>query len=74
MKYKVQLSMFGTVAERANVVIEAENEKEAKKIALEKLQQGDIEFSNEQECVDGWDYQVEGVEKEEQKIQGEKFD
>jgi len=61
--YKIQLSMFGTIAVRADVEIEAKSEKEAEKIALEDCHDGNVDFSNDQECVDGWDYQVEDCEE-----------
>ena len=64
-KYKIQLSMFGLVAERAHVTIEAENEKEARDKVLEMTHDGEIEFTNNQECVDGWEYQIEDLEIEE---------
>ena len=36
-KYKIQLSMYGLVSERADITIEAENEKEARDKALENI-------------------------------------
>lgn len=62
-KYKIQLSMFGLVAERADVVIYAKNKDEARDKAIFQAENGDIEFSEDWECVDGWDYQVEECKK-----------
>ena len=62
-KYKIQLSMYGTVAERADVVIEANSEKEAMKKAIRLSEEGLIGFSHNDEAVDGWEYQVESIEK-----------
>lgn len=62
MKYKIQLTMYGTVAERADVVIEASTPEEAKEIALKQSEEGEIKFSNKGESPDGWEYQVEDCE------------
>jgi uncharacterized Zn finger protein (UPF0148 family) len=62
-KYKIQLSMYGTVAERADIVIEAITEKEAMKKAIRLSEEGLISFSHNNEAVDGWEYQVEDIEK-----------
>ena len=61
-KYKIQLSMYGTVVERADIIIEAKNEQEARDKALNMSYDGEIEFTNNQECVDGWEYQIEDME------------
>jgi len=63
MKYKIQISMYGLVAERADVIIEANSKEEAEKIALEKSEQCEIEFTDKSESVDGWEYQVEDCEE-----------
>lgn len=63
MKFKIQISMYGLVAERADIEIEASNQKEAEKIALEQSENGEIKFSHKDEAVDGWDYQVEDCVK-----------
>jgi len=55
--------MYGTVAERADIVIEANSEKEAMKKAIRLSEEGLIGFSHNDEAVDGWEYQVEGIEK-----------
>lgn len=62
MRYKVQLSMYGLVAERADPIIEANTKKQAEEIALKMAQNGEIKFTNQQEATDGWDYQVENSE------------
>lgn len=61
--YKIQLSMYGTVSERADVIIKAKSESQAEKIALKMAEEGEIKFSNDQDAVDGWEYQVEAVEQ-----------
>jgi len=59
--YLVQLSEFGTMAYRADVFVKADSEEEAEKMAEE----GKVEFDyDDGECVDGWEHQVEHVEKE----------
>ena len=63
-KYKIQLSMYGLVSERADITIEAENKQEARDKALRMSYDGEIEFTNNQECVDGWEYQIEDLEIE----------
>lgn len=63
MKYKIQLSMYGTVAERADIEIEAATEEEANKKALEMCDNGEVKFSDNQESVDGWEYQTENIEE-----------
>ncbi len=55
--------MYGTVAERADIVIEAITEKEAMKKAIRLSEEGLISFSHNNEAVDGWEYQVEDIEK-----------
>jgi hypothetical protein len=62
MKYNIKLSMYGTVAESANVEIEATSLKEAERKALKQCEDGEIKFTNKQESVDGWNYQVEKSE------------
>ena len=54
--------MYGTVVERADIIIEAKNEQEARDKALNMSYDGEIEFTNNQECVDGWEYQIEDME------------
>ena len=63
-KYKIQLSMYGTIAERANVEIEAHTKEEAERIALKQAENGDIEFSDPN-CVDGYEIQIEDCIKNE---------
>jgi hypothetical protein len=63
MKYKIQLSMYGTVAERADIVIEADSEKEARDKAIRLSEEGLVSFSQNGESIDGWEYQVENVER-----------
>ena len=63
MKYKLQLSEYGTVAYRGEAIVEANSEEEAIRIAEEMAKIGEIEFTDS-ECVDGWQYQVETVEEE----------
>lgn len=69
MKYKVQISMYGTVAERADIIVEAYSEKDAQKIAEKKLENhkegndNSIIFTNNQEATDGWEYQIEHIEE-----------
>jgi len=63
MKYKVQLSMYGSVAERADIVIEAETKEAAEKKALEMSEACEVEFTNNQESMDGWQYQVEDCQE-----------
>lgn len=63
MKYKIQLSMYGLVAERADIEIEAATKEEAEKIALKKADNCEIEFTTKNEAVDGWEYQVENTEE-----------
>ena len=53
--------MYGTVVERADIIIEAKNEQEARDKALNMSYDGEIEFTNNQECVDGWEYQIEDL-------------
>jgi len=62
MEYKIQLTMYGNVCERADVVIDAKSEKEAKETALRLSENGEISFSNKGESPDGWEYQVEACE------------
>jgi len=61
--YKIQLSMYGLVAERADINIEAKSEEEARQKALDLSQEGLVSFSNNHESVDGWEYQVENIEE-----------
>jgi|TARA_R110000850_G_scaffold105315_1_gene216266 hypothetical protein len=63
MKYKIQLSMYGLVAERADIVIEAKSEKEATDKAISLSEDGLVSFSHNDEAMDGWEYQVEDVER-----------
>ena len=63
MKYKIQLSMYGTGAERADVIIKADNMDQAEKIAIRQAENGEIIFTNSNESVDGWEYQIEDVEE-----------
>ena len=63
MKYKLQLSEYGTVAYRGEAIVEANSEEDAIRIAEEMAKNGEIEFG-EENCVDGWEYQVETVEEE----------
>ena len=60
-KYKIQLSMYGLVAERADITVYAEDEDEARDKALRMSHDGEIEFTNNQESVYGWDYQIEDL-------------
>ena len=55
--------MYGTVAERADVIIEADNMDQAEKIAIRQAENGEIIFTNSNESVDGWEYQIEDVEE-----------
>jgi hypothetical protein len=61
-KYKVQLSQYGTVAYRADVVVEAKSSEEAV-IKAEKLAVTDDVKWSEEDCVDGWEIQSEDVEE-----------
>lgn len=63
--FDVQLSMYGTVAYRADVEIEAESQKEAEEKAMDMAVNDDGSmFDREFECVDGWEFQVENCEKQ----------
>jgi len=62
VKYKVQVSLYGTVAQRAEIEVEAINKEEAGKIAIFMSENEDVGW-DEQECVDGWDYQIEDIEE-----------
>jgi hypothetical protein len=63
-EYEIQLSEFGTMAYRADVVVEADSEEEAVIIAEKMAEEGKVEFNyNDGECVDGWEHQVENVEE-----------
>ena len=62
MKFKLQLSEYGTVANRADVIIEADSEEEAVIKAERMAYDHEIEFKQTNEAVDGWEYQVEDVE------------
>ncbi len=62
MKFKLQLSEYGTVANRADVIIEADSEEEAVTKAERMAYDHEIEFEQTFCAVDGWVYQVEDVE------------
>ncbi len=55
--------MYGSVAERADIEIEAETKELAEKKALEMSENGEVKFSNKGEASDGWEYQVENAEE-----------
>jgi len=55
--------MYGLVAERADIVIEAKSEKEATDKAISLSEDGLVSFSHNDEAMDGWEYQVEDVER-----------
>lgn len=55
--------MYGSVAERADIEIEADSKEEAEKKALEMCEKSEVEFSENNESVDGWEYQVENIEE-----------
>jgi hypothetical protein len=61
-EYKIQLSEYGTVAHRADVIIEADSEEEAVNMSIEMSEQGEIEFDqSDNGALDGWEYQVENI-------------
>ena len=55
--------MYGSVAEKSFATIEARSEEEAIKIALESAENGELQFSNNHEAMDGWEYQVEDIKE-----------
>ena len=59
VKYKIQLSEYGTVANRADIIIKAKNKREAEQIAIDMAENGEIEFIESSDSIDGWNYQVE---------------
>lgn len=61
--YEIQLSMYGSVAERADIKVEANTQEEAEKKALDMAESGEVSFSNDGEATDGWEYQVENAEE-----------
>jgi len=63
MEYEIQLSEYGTVAHRADIVIEANSEREAIRIAEQMAQDGEVEFDDNEDAIDGWEYQVENIQK-----------
>ena len=62
-EYKIQLSMYGLVCERADIVVNADNEKEAEIKALNMCDEYNVKFTHDDECPDGWEYQVEVCEE-----------
>ena len=66
MEYEIELSMYGTMAYRETVTIEADNEDEAREEALDMANRGELEFTDDGECVDGWEFQVENCEAKEE--------
>ena len=62
-KSRIRLSLFGTVAERADVIVFAPSKSEAEDKALAKSEAGEVDFTNENESVDGWTTQVEECTK-----------
>jgi len=64
LRFKIQLSMYGTIAERADVIIIADSQEEAEKIALERSENGEIKFSHNDKSMTGWQYQIEDCVKD----------
>jgi hypothetical protein len=64
-KYVVQLSKYGTVAYRADVVVEADSEEEAEALALRNAEEQELEdqFGDDENVVEGWNYQTENAEE-----------
>ena len=62
-KYQLQLSEYGTVAHRGDVIVEANSEEEAVILAEKMAENDEIEFDNDNGALDGWEYQVENVEE-----------
>jgi len=63
MEYEIQLSEYGTVAHRADIVVEAKSEREAIRIAEQMAQDGEVDFDDNDDAIDGWEYQVENIQK-----------
>ena len=72
--WRVQMSMYGTVAYRQEVEVEAKTKEEAMKKAEDLANRGKVfddeyfedykgAYAEEPECVDGWTIQTENVEK-----------
>ena len=65
-KFLVSTTKYGTVAYRANVIVEADTEDEASEIAREDAANGllEVKFDEEgEDLVEGWNYQTEHVEE-----------
>ena len=65
-KFIVQTTKYGTVAYRADVIVEANTEDEAYEIAQEEASNELLEdkFESEgEEVVEGWNYQTERAEE-----------
>jgi len=51
--------MYGSVVERADVVIKAKTRKQAMNKAIKQSEKGEISFTENNEAPNGWEYQVE---------------
>lgn len=65
MKFKIDLAEYGTVCNRANIIVEADNEAEAIKKAEEMGQEGKVKFDQmaSYDSVDGWTYEIFNIEE-----------
>lgn len=65
MKFKIDLAEYGTVCNRADIIVEADNEEEAREKAEEMGHAGEVKFDKmaSYDSVDGWTYEVYNIEK-----------
>ena len=65
MKFKIDLAEYGTVCNRADVIVEADSEEEAREKAEEMGQAGVVKFDQmaSYDSVDGWTYEVFNIEE-----------
>ena len=65
MKFKIDLAEYGTVCNRADIIVEADNEEEAREKAEEMGHAGEVKFDKmaSYDSVDGWTYEVYNIEE-----------